>query len=134
MKSFLPLLISLASAQDDEPSLPSQACLKCKHIDTLSSFLYSASYCAEKDECLQDQWNYKNSFCATEWINGWKLDIDEDCSARDGGVGACKPFISSMDQVGYNDTRSITLPAGNKCTIEVDATDFVARVLFEPYT
>ena len=39
-----------------------------------------------------------------------------------------------MDQVGYNDTRSITLPAGNKCTIEVDATEFVARVLFEPYT
>ena len=103
-------------------------------MDTLSSFLYSSNYCAAKDECLQDQWNYKNNFCTSGWMPGWILDIDGDCNARDGGVGACKPFTSSLDQVGYNDTRTITLPAGNKCTIQVDATEFVARVLFEPMT
>ncbi len=109
--------------------------MHCKHIDTLSSYLYSASYCAAKDKCLQDQWNFKNNWCITGWVPGWKLNLDDDCKARPGGVGSCKGYTSTdMDSRGIFDNRTISLAAGGKCTLTVDATAFVARIIFEPYT
>ena len=89
MSKLLLAALSVVFAQDQPPS---SKCLSCKHKDTLSSFLYSASYCADKDECLEDQWNYKNNWCVSGWKQGWKLNIDEDCNARDGGAGSCKGF------------------------------------------
>ena len=59
----------------------SKACMYCKRADTYSSFLYSASYCKDTDECLLDQWNYKSKWCPSGWQRGWELDLDCDCVA-----------------------------------------------------
>ena len=51
------------------------------------------------------------------------------------GVGSCKGYTSTdANSRGIFDNRTISLAAGGKCTLTVDATAFVARVIFEPYT
>ena len=111
----------------------SQNCLYCKRVDSKSAFLYSYSYCAKNNLCLQDQWNYINQWCSTKWINGWMIDIDSDCAA-DEAVGACQDFTSEEAYYGtyFNSTRF--LKAGQKCTISIDASAAVARVIFDDVT
>ena len=75
----------------------STVCLNCKKIDSVSSIMYSYSYCKDTDECLQDEWNYINKWCTTNWIPGWMLDIDTDCEAQE-VIGQCPPFVS-MDGI-----------------------------------
>ena len=90
------MAVSLAQSPDTETSCPvdsalvnSKQCMYCKRADTYSSFLYSASYCKDTDECLLDQWNYKSKWCPSGWKRGWELDLDCDCAAQDGGIATC---------------------------------------------
>ena len=61
----------------------SQTCLNCKRKDTNAGFLYSYSYCPDKDneKCIADYWNFISSDCTGEVKDGWQLDIDKDCAA-----------------------------------------------------
>ena len=47
---------------------PSATCMHCKLADTAGSFLHSYSYCADTDVCLENQWNFINQWCKTNWI------------------------------------------------------------------
>ena len=109
----------------------SKQCMFCKKADTYSSFLYSASYCKDTDECLLDQWNYKSKWCPSGWVRGWQLDLDCDCGAIDGGVGTCRDYNPSMEEEATWTNETIVLSAGEKCTFNVNASDIVAHALFE---
>ena len=85
----------------------SAMCLYCKRMDSFNSFLYSYSYCKTSDKCLERQWNYVNQYCTSKWIEGWMLDIDEDCEA-DQAIGVCKTF-SSYDNVEKKSYPTATL-------------------------
>jgi len=100
-------------------------------MDTMSAFMYSYSYCKESDECLGDEWNFYNKWCASGWKAGWTLDVDEDCEALT-SIGVCQPFTGKETLYGryINDTNR-RLEPGAKCTVQVDATAAVSRVIFE---
>ena len=123
MKSDLLWLLASVAAY-------SQECLYCKRVDEDSSFLYSFSYCAATDTCLQDQWNYVNQWCTTQWIPGWKLDIFEDCGAVD-RPEACSSFTSTEFDFGQPQNLTMFLRSGETCETKIDATQAVGRVVFD---
>lgn len=86
------------------------------------------SFCLATDTCLQDQWNYIDMPCSSDWIRGKDLRIVEDCKAK---KVDCLDFTSSPDKVGKYFNRTWTLPELSYCTVHVTATDEVARVVFD---
>ena len=108
----------------------SSNCMHCKKMDSSSTFLYSWSYCKETDECLADVWNYINAFCPTNWVQGWMIDIDADCAATE-AVGVCDPYVSTKEAYGQYVNVTKSLPAASKCTVSVDASAALARVIFD---
>ena len=117
-------VVSLASA--------TQTCLYCKRMDTNAGFLYSYQYCESEDLCILDSWNLINlkETCTTTPIDGYTLDIDNNCLA---GVAKCGSFISSESAKGTEQIKydKFTIVGNNqKCTIEVDATAFPAHIRF----
>ena len=105
-------------------------CMNCKKLDSSSSFLYSWSYCKWTDECLADVWNYMNAFCPSTWIQGWMIDIDADCEATE-AIGVCDPFVSSKDKYGEYSNVTKSLPPAAKCSVNIDASAALARVVFD---
>jgi len=103
-------------------------------MDTMSAFMYSYSYCKSSDECLGDAWNFYNKWCASGWQAGWTLDVYEDCEALT-SIGVCQPFVGKETLYGryINDTNR-RLEPGAACTVQVDATAAVSRVIFEDST
>ena len=62
------------------------------------------------------------------------IDIDADCGATP-AEGVCKSFVSSPDKYGKAAQNSTdTLTAGSKCTVSIDATAALARVIFDDTT
>ena len=117
------LLATIVSAQ-------SETCLYCKRQDSTSAFMHSYSYCVDRDTCLADEIMYINQFCTTTWLNGWQVNIIEDCEAEY-QYGVCEPFLSSPELYGEPASNSSrTLPPGGYCTVYIDASDAVARVTF----
>ena len=101
-------------------------CMYCKRQDSVSSFLYSYSYCPELDECLGDSWNYYNRPCPSQWKAGYTLDLDEDCKAQYAHEYICpKPIkaASANDMGRFQNFTNMYLPAGTKCKIKVDASE-----------
>ena len=111
-------------------------CLNCKLMDTNAGFLFSYSYCNDEilgeELCLQDSWNTinKDSKCASEFKPGWSLSIDDDCQS-DENIGTCSNFESQEELNGFALNTTKTLKANEKCTILVDATLNVGRVIFD---
>ena len=58
------------------------------------------------------------------------IDIDADCGATE-DTGVCKSFVSSKDKFGKYENSTDTLMAGSKCTVSIDATAALARVIFD---
>ena len=129
MKNYLISVVLLAVAK------ASQECLYCKRADSRAGFLYSYSYCSIPalgvETCQEDSWNIVQTRlnCPSEYKQGWTLDIFEDCEAEE-ETGTCGEFISlkEFDGVYTNTTR--TLKDNSMCTVLVDATDYVGRVIF----
>jgi len=71
------------TAQVIETLGPRKNCMSCKRKDTQTAFSFGLSYCKATDECLEDAMNYINKWCPTYWVDGWMIDINEDCGASE---------------------------------------------------
>ena len=109
----------------------SATCLYCKRMDTMASFLYSYSYCKDTNECLPDQWNYYNKWCSSGWKRGWKLNVDDDCESLN-SVGVCPQFTSNEYYFSkFVNNTNRRLEPNAKCSVYIDATSAVGRVIFK---
>ena len=124
MKKIL-LLAGVVYAQKKVP----QNCLYCKNMDMEADFMYSYSYCPSSDECVADQWNKFNAWCNEPWVDGYKLDIEQDCLSEK--VEPCITFTSSAIAEGQDISASKTLNAGEVCEVFIDASTYVAHVKFQ---
>jgi hypothetical protein len=104
-----------------------QTCLSCRRQDINAGFLVSFSYCKQTNECIQDVWNYINRPCESGWDRGKDLTL-EACNAT---AVACIDFESSPDKATQYLNRTWTLPAESYCVIKIDATEEIARVIFD---
>ena len=85
------------------------SCLYCKQMDTYSGMFYSYGYCPSSKKCLLEVWNHPNVYCNEAWVDGYTLDLDNDCDA---GIAICQPFVSSSAYSNKNLTGTRTLQAG----------------------
>ena len=65
-----------------------------------------------------------------DFVAAWQLDIDDDCYAEE-EIGECTEWISSSGMEGEYFNVTKTLQANSKCTIKIDATEYLARVVFD---
>ena len=105
----------------------SSQCLYCRNQDLNAGFLVSYSFCEHQDTCLKDAWNYIRRDCLSEWKRGNQLTM-EDCTPDE---VECPEFVSTPEQYQKYTNTTWSLAAGSKCTIKVDATAGVARVIFD---
>ena len=61
-------------------------------------------------------------------IQGFQLDIDNDCKAE-AGAGKCEDFVATKEMNGQYINSTKNLKNNEKCTISIDATENVARVI-----
>ena len=104
----------------------SQDCLYCRRQDASAGFLVSYSYCNATQTCLKDAWNYLSRTCSDGWKRGRNIKLD-DCEPTDTN---CPSYTSSFDKAQSYENQTWSLAMGGKCTVEIDATDFIARVIF----
>ena len=143
MKQFVANVALAALVAADDLS----RCLYCRRMSKAAGFLETYSYCEATDECLMDAWNYIDRPCGNStWTSGKDLFIgsfekssDEyengnlvagtsECDAEDIG---CPPFTSSQEKSGKYFNQTWALSAGTMCAVKVDASDYVARVIFD---
>ena len=77
------------------------ACMMCKHLDTVSGFMYDYSYCKNTMKCFDAIWNHPNAWCEDPWLIGYNIDLVEDCGAN---VTYCQDFTSSDVFQSKNET------------------------------
>lgn len=132
---ILALTINFASGQFWNLKGKYPKCLYCKRQDEQTLFSYTYSYCKDRNICVPDQWNYVNQWCASKWIPGWMVDVDKDCEAMQ-IKQVCPNFVSGTEYYGKNVTykQNLVLPEGAMCTMSIDATKAVARVLITEAT
>lgn len=121
------LLLSLLAATTAPLASATANCLYCRRSDLTATLLVSFSYCQASDTCLQDRWNYIDRPCSTKWVRGVNTALD-DCTPK---LVTCHPFVSTpaADQNWFNFTE--TLGANEYCTIEIDASQYLARVVLD---
>lgn len=103
-------------------------CMYCRRMDKNSGFLVSYSYCSQTQECLQDAWNYINRDC----VSGWNTGNSYDLSACGPSNIDCPPtYVSNSEKYQQYQNQTWTLPEGASCVVRVDATNGVARVIFD---
>ena len=121
MKQFVASAIMGAVA-----SAASQECLYCRRNDKQAGFLVSYSYCEQSSTCLKDAWNYISRSCSSGWKRGSSYDLDF-CEPD---VTNCPSYVSDPVKYQNYENQSWSLAIGGKCTISIDATNGVARVIF----
>ena len=133
MKQFVAASLAAASAYAQassatgtETQAGSSACLYCRNQDLNAGFLVSYSYCEHQDVCLKDAWNYIRRDCLSEWKRGNELSMD-NCNPEE---VSCPSFTSSPELYQKYENTTWSMAAGSKCTVTVDATAGVARVIF----
>ena len=139
MKTFIAASLAAISvfAQSDSSSSSSDdgavareggssACLYCRNQDLNAGFLVSYSFCEHQDTCLKDAWNYIRRDCLSEWKRGNQLTMD-DCTPEE---TECPSFTSTPELYQKYENTTWSMAAGSKCTVSVDATAGVARVIF----
>jgi len=104
----------------------SSQCLYCRNQDLNAGFLVSYSYCEHQDVCLKDAWNYIRRDCLSTWKRGNELTMDA-CQPE---VVSCPGFVSSPEKYQKYENQTWSIAAGSKCTVSVDATAGIARVIF----
>ena len=124
MKQFI--AAALAAAVAFAESLPK--CLYCKRNDENSGFLNSWSYCKKYDTCLHNQWNYIQRDCPDDgWAKGSTYVLDF-CEPED---IACPEFVTDPEKYQTYSNNTWSLAQGGKCTVKINATNGVARVVFD---
>ena len=112
-------LLSSASA--------TSTCLYCIFEDDQAGFLASYSYCLATDTCLEDQWNYIDYKCSSSWARGDTLNITV-CSPTE---VTCPSYTSSETAFGIYTNTTQVLAANTYCTVTIDSTTAVSRVIFD---
>ena len=110
-----------------------QNCLYCRYTDLHATFLESYSYCSDSEECLADEWNYIDRPCKN---GGWKRGAEktlDDCEVE---TSVCPEFVASKqydlnEEKGRWKNLTWVLPSGSQCYVQIDATSYVGRVLFD---
>ena len=102
-------------------------CMYCKRNDENSGFLNSWSYCETTDTCLHNQWNYIQRPCEDGWKQGTSYALDY-CHAED---IACPEYTSSPEKYQTHSNNTWSLAQGGKCLVKIDATEGIARVVFD---
>lgn len=121
-------MMAFALAQTDVEQPGSAECMYCRRMDSNSGFLVSYSYCQQADTCLQDAWNYINRDCQSGWQGGSSYDLAL-CNPET--ITCPPPFESSELKYGTYENMTWTLTEGSACDVIVDATQGVARVIFD---
>ena len=62
--------------------------------------MYSYSWCPSSDVCQPDLWNNLNAWCEVGWIEGYKLDIVNDCGAIEDPAFCPAELVSSPGLAG----------------------------------
>ena len=122
MKQFIAAAIAGLAAADSLPK-----CMYCKRNDENSGFLNSWSYCSTTDTCLHNAWNYIQRECEDGWRQGHSYVLDY-CEPED---IACPEYVSDPEKYQTYSNNTWSLAQGGKCTIKIDATQGVARVVFD---
>lgn len=102
-------------------------CMYCKRNDENSGFLNSWSFCKETDTCLHNEWNYIQRDCSDGWQKGSSYLLDF-CEPED---IACPEFTSDPEKYQTYSNNTWSLAQGGKCNVKIDATQGVARVIFD---
>ena len=111
--------------------------MSCKRQDSGAGYMTSFSYCADKQDqkCIKNFWEYIQSQqqCVSTVVDGWLLDIDNDCKAQTALASKCEAnFESSEALYGIKQVpKPLLLAENTKCTIKVDGTKGIARVAFD---
>ena len=103
------------------------ACLFCRDRDRNSGILVSWSYCEHQDICLENAWNYIKRDCLGGWKKGASMSLN-DCEPEE---VTCPSFVSTPDKYQKYENTTWSIAAGSKCTVQIDATSGVARVIFK---
>lgn len=76
---------------------------------------------------MEDESLYINQKCASGWVKGRKLDL----SVCQPTIATCHSFISTEQAAGTFTNYTETLPLGSECTVKIDASNYVGRVIFD---
>ena len=122
MKQFIAAAVAGLAVADSLPK-----CMYCKRNDENSGFLNSWSYCQATDTCLHNAWNYIQRECESDWKQGHTYVLDF-CEPED---ISCPEYVSDPEKYQTYSNNTWSLAQGGKCTIKIDATQGVARVVFD---
>ena len=123
MKQFIAAALAAVAFAESLPK-----CMYCKRNDENSGFLNSWSYCKPTDTCLKNVWNYIQRPCGEEgWQKGTSYNLDA-CEPED---IACPEFVTDPDKYQTYSNNTWSLAQGGKCTVKIDSTLGVARVVFD---
>lgn len=123
MKYFINLALLIATVS----AAASSQCMYCRRLDEGAGFLVTFSYCNQTDICLQNAWNYIQRDCVDGWQRGNSYELDY-CQPN---VISCPEFTSTPDKYQIYQNDSWSLAQGGMCTIKIDATEGVGRVIFK---
>ena len=123
MKLLLNIALFIATAS----AAASSACMYCRRLDQGAGFLVTFSYCNQTDLCLQNAWNYITRDCTGGWVRGNSYDLDY-CSPDE---ISCPSYTSNPAKYQVYENKTWSLSQGGKCTVRIDASQGVARVIFE---
>ena len=76
-----------------------------------------------------DAWNYINREC----LDGWKRGNSYELTTCEPEEISCPSYASNPDKYGLYENITWSLPEAGMCTITIDATEGVARLIFEDY-
>ena len=123
MKLLLSIALFIATAS----AAASSACMYCRRLDQGAGLLVTFSYCNQTDICLQNAWNYITRDCQGGWVRGNSYELDF-CQPDE---ISCPEYVSTTDKYQVYDNKTWSLSQGGQCTVKVDASEGVARVIFE---
>ena len=123
MKHFISIALLIATAS----AAASSACMNCRRQDEGAGLLVTFSYCNQTDICLQNAWNYIQRDCVDGWQRGSSYEL-EYCQPD---VISCPEYVSTPEKYQIYDNKTWSLSQGGMCYIKIDATEGVARVIFE---
>lgn len=128
ISSLAMMLMALSAQIYFTSSAPVPTCMYCHRADMTHIILTSFSYCQASNVCLQDRWMYIDYPCSSGWNLGANVDLLGTCTPS---VTNCNSFVSTSTAAGQQVNYTETLALGEYCNITIDATNYVARVVFD---